>query len=256
MKVLLLSDIHGNVDALQAVLEHAKGWDEVWVLGDLVDYGPEPHIAVDMVRELKPRVVVRGNHDNAVAFGVDCFCDPLIHELSVYTRQTISLRLLSREQIAWLASLPLRARVEVDGYELYVVHGSPVSPLYGYLRPTMPVEELRAQLVLPSARLKPGRRLVEADLLVVGHTHLAFELEVDSTRIVNPGSVGQPRDGVPGASYAILDTEGLRVEHYRVKYDVGRVLRKLEREGVGGPYYEWLRCILLTARTCPKPGGV
>ena len=115
MRVLVISDVHGNADALRAVLEDAGRWDDVWVLGDLVDYGPEPQVVVDMVRELRPGLVVRGNHDNAVAFGVDCLCDPKVHELSVYTRQAISARLLSREQVEWLRGLPTTARKSADG---------------------------------------------------------------------------------------------------------------------------------------------
>ena len=86
MRILVLSDVRGNVDALKAVVKHAGKWDYLWVLGDLVDYGPEPHIVVDMIRELKPDVIVRGNHDHAVAYNVDCRCNTATHELSVYTR--------------------------------------------------------------------------------------------------------------------------------------------------------------------------
>ena len=248
MRVLVLSDIHGNADALRAVLEHARGWDEVWVLGDLVDYGPEPHVVVDTVRELEPRVIVRGNHDNAVAFGVDCFCDPRIHELSVYTRENISLKLLSRDQVEWLRSLPIKQRIQISDHVFYIVHGSPLSPLYGYLRPDMPEEKILEHLSVPSMRLGKRGRLVSADVVVVGHTHIPFRLCVKDLVVVNPGSVGQPRDGVPAASYMILDTETLETRHYRVKYDIGKVLKKLESLGLEERYYEWLKRILLSGK--------
>jgi predicted phosphodiesterase len=246
LRILVLSDVHGNLDALRAVLEHAGRWDAVWVLGDLVDYGPEPHEVVDAVRELSPEVIVRGNHDNAVAFGVDCFCDPRIHKLSVCTREMVSLKLLSREQMEWLRSLPIRRKVSVDGRTYYVVHGSPISPLYGYIRPDMGRDKLLRQLSLPPARLYAGQgRLVDADAVVVGHSHIPFSIHVESVRVLNPGSVGQPRDGDPRASYAILDTKTMRFEVHRVKYDVGKVLRKLEALHIPSWCLQWLREILL-----------
>jgi len=80
LRILVISDIHGNADALRRVLEDSGRWDHLWILGDLVDYGPEPHVVIDVVRELKPDVIVQGNHDHAVANGADCRCDPVVHE--------------------------------------------------------------------------------------------------------------------------------------------------------------------------------
>ncbi|MCC6041942.1 MAG: metallophosphoesterase, partial [Desulfurococcaceae archaeon] len=93
MRVLIISDIHGNYDALKTVLETARGFDYIWFLGDLVDYGPEPHLVVDLVREIKPEVALMGNHDYAVAYNTDCMCAQELHDLSVYTRLNISYKL-------------------------------------------------------------------------------------------------------------------------------------------------------------------
>lgn len=248
MRILVISDVHGNADALRSVLEHAPSWDDVWVLGDLVDYGPEPHTVVDMIRDLSPGLIVRGNHDNAAAFGVDCNCDPKVHELSVYTRQRVTLALLSKEQLEWLRGLPLHVRMSVDGREYYAVHGSPSSPLYGYLYPDMPRERLLEALSRPGVRLSRGSgERVRSDVVIVGHTHVQFRLELDGQTVVNPGSVGQPRDGVPLASYMVIDTEGPAFSHGRAKYDVEVVLRKLSSLGIERRYYEWAARILTSA---------
>jgi len=110
-------------------------------------------------------------------------------------------------------------------------------------------EKLLEQLSPPSMRLAgPRRGIVDADVLLVGHSHIPFRLELNGLTLANPGSVGQPRDGDPRASYAILDTDNGRVEHYRVKYDVGRVLGKLERLGLEDWCFRWLRAVLLQGR--------
>ncbi len=240
----MLSDIHGNADGLKKVLEHAGKWDYVWVLGDLVDYGPEPHIVVDMIRDLEPDAIVRGNHDNAVAFNVDCRCSPKTHDLSVYTRYMISYNLLSKEQVKWLKTLPLTQKVIVDHVRYYLVHGSPLNPLYGYLKPDMSREKLLHYLKKSSFDTKP----VDTDYLIVGHTHLAFMLKADEVTVVNPGSVGQPRDGVAKASYMVIDTDENRIIYHRINYDIDSVLKKLENLGIEEKYFKQLKKILYTAK--------
>jgi len=248
MIVLVLSDIHGNADALRAVVEEVSRWDALWVLGDLVDYGPEPHVVVDLVRELKPDLVLAGNHDNAVAYGVDCMCALELRDLSEYTRREVSYRLLSSEQVAWLRGLPKVAQLTAGSARVYAVHGSPRNPLYGYLRPDLPVEELLLALTPSPAAVRP--RPVEADVVLVGHTHVQVDLRVGSVRVVNPGSVGQPRDGDPRAAYALVDPESWRVEPRRVEYDIWRVVRKLEQLNLDPQYLARLKGILLSGRVC------
>jgi protein phosphatase len=244
--VLVVSDIHGNADALRAVVERVGRWDALWVLGDLVDYGPEPHVVIDLVRELRPDLIVMGNHDNAVAYNVDCMCAPELHDLSEYTRQTISYRLLSPDQIAWLRTLPKVAERTAGSARVYVVHGSPRNPLYGYLRPDLPERELLLALTPSPVAVRP--KPVEAGVVLVGHTHIQVDLRVGGTRVVNPGSVGQPRDGDPRASYAVVDLENSRVEFGRVEYDIWRVVRKLEQLNLDTKYLARLKGILLSGR--------
>ncbi len=97
-----------------------------------MDYGPDPGEVVDIIRGLDPPVIVRGNHDHAAAYGVDCGCGPATHELSVLTRERITLGQLSKNKLVWLGSLPLEASVECGGHIFHVTHGSPLDPLHHY----------------------------------------------------------------------------------------------------------------------------
>lgn len=246
MRIVIVSDVHGNAEALRAVLDSAERWDGVWFLGDFVDYGPEPHIVIDIVRSLRPDVVVMGNHDSAVAFDIDCRCSPEIHELSEYTRKNISLKSLSREQIEWLRMLPKSIEKDVEGRKLYIVHGSPRNPLYGYMKPDLPLSELRLSLT-PSI-VTPRPRIIRIDTVIAGHTHIPMDIAVDGVRVINPGSCGQPRDGDFRASYAIYNTETNTFEIHRVKYNIERVIEKLRELKLEEKYIRWLTMILRTGR--------
>ncbi|MEM0490865.1 MAG: metallophosphoesterase family protein [Ignisphaera sp.] len=246
MRILIVSDIHGNAEALRSVLESVDKWDAVWFLGDFVDYGPEPHIVIDIVKDLKPDAIVMGNHDYAVAFNTDCKCDPVLHNLSEYTRKNISLKLLSREQIEWLKTLPKTIEKVIDGKKHYIVHGSPRNPLYGYIKPGLSINEIKLSLTSSVVAIKP--KPIEVDYVFVGHTHIPMDIKVDSVRIVNPGSCGQPRDGDYRASYAIYDTETNIFEIGRIEYDIERVVKKLEELNLESGYSEYLKAILKTGR--------
>ena len=251
-RVLLLSDIHGNLHALRAVLETVKEWDEVIVLGDLVDYGPHPGEVIDELRGIDAKVV-RGNHDHAVAFGVDCRCGEETHWLSVWFRENVTLNLVSRADRQYLAQLPLKLVVE-DGLGAIALHAAPSNPLYEYLYPWLGDGELCARL---RARLRlSGKEAKSSDcprgVYLVGHTHHQFLRVARGALIVNPGSTGQPRDGDPRASYALLDTETGRVELGRVKYDVDAVLKALEALRIPEPYMVALRYLLVKAEAPPK----
>ncbi|MEM0002409.1 MAG: metallophosphoesterase family protein [Desulfurococcaceae archaeon] len=248
MRVLLISDVHGNADALKAILENSGRWDYLWILGDLVDYGPEPHVVVDLIKSMKPDLVISGNHDYAVAYGVDCKCAQDLHELSVYTRFNISMKLLSREQISWLKTLPHKIELKISGKRVYVVHGSPRSPLYGYLKPNLSYDELIQQLTPQPLGAKP----VEADVVITGHTHIPLNMRIGNIWLLNPGSCGQPRDGDPRASYAVLDIENNLYEQRRIKYDIDKVLLKLRNLNIEQIYFEWLKVILKQGRVFEK----
>ncbi len=241
MRVLIISDIHGNEVALKAVLNDAGKYDYLWVLGDLVDYGPDPHLVIDEVKSLSPDVVIMGNHDNAVANGVDCRCSPKTHELSVYTRKEVSLKLVTDEQITWLKSLPVIKEFRLGRFRFFITHGSPSNPLHGYLLPNLSGDALINYLTPPGMH-----EVVDCDYVVVGHTHIPMNLRAGNSRVINPGSVGQPRDGDPRASYALLNLETGDYVVKRVKYDIKEVISRIDSLGLERRFRDWLVRILLT----------
>ena len=242
MRILVLSDIHGNYDALKAVLEKEE-FDEAIVLGDLVDYGPEPEKVVDSIKSLTINVV-RGNHDHAVAYNTDCRCSPALHELSVYTRFNVSLKKLSKEDISYLRSLPVKKELSINDINVLLVHATESNPLYGYLYPWNGLPEIREAF---KNSIKDKRH----DIILVGHTHYQFSLNMpNGVKIVNPGSVGQPRDGDWRASYAVLVSDGgeITVSLHRVKYPIESVINKIENQGLKEKYVEILKRILLNGK--------
>jgi putative phosphoesterase len=184
MKIVIISDLHSNWDALSALPE--KG-DELWVLGDLVNYGPQPSEVVDYVLS-HASVAVRGNHDHSVGHDTDPRCTPSYARIAEATRQ-ISLRVLSPVQKRLLHDLPTSVTLDRESVRFYLCHARPSDPLYGYC----PAEsdEWREEL-----------EDIKADVLLVGHTHTPFIRNIGNQVVVNPGSLGQPKTGKPDACYA------------------------------------------------------
>lgn len=216
MRVLVVSDVHGNIEALRAVVRAEPDVAHVVCLGDLVDYGPAPDQAVAWVRA-HALATVRGNHDNAVAFDEDCRSAPLFRRLSVETRAK-TVPILAPENLAFLRSLPTRRTVHVDDTRLELLHAAPADPLFQYL-PATRVEEWRK-----------AAAVIDADLILVGHTHLPVIVDLGGKRMVNPGSVGLPRDGDPRACYAVLEDGEPMLR--RVAYDVERTIAALQAWGL------------------------
>jgi putative phosphoesterase len=210
MRILVVSDIHANHEALRRVPDQA---DRVICLGDLVDYGPEPKPCIDWVRE-RANVVVRGNHDHAVATRESCRCSPSVRRLSEATRE-LMWQLLGEEDVAWLANLPLEADVNLGGVRFHIVHATPSDPLYAYLS-AAETDRWQAEL-----------ERIDADVILVGHTHMPAVLRFGKKLVVNPGSVGQPGDGDPRAAFAVIEDGEPRLE--RVEYDVEAAVSALRR---------------------------
>jgi len=228
MRVAVLSDIHGNLPALQAVLQAIGPVDALWQLGDIVGYGPEPDAVVSTLRE-SGAGGVRGNHD-AAALGLidaDAFNDDA---RSAVDWTAARLEPATRD---WLATLPERT---VEG-PFTMAHGSPRDPTWEYVY-SVPV----ARANFPA---------FDTTHCLVGHTHvpLAFRLQdgrietiqpshgstlsLDDRRtIVNPGSVGQPRDGDPRACAMLIDTDTMVVEWRRVPYPVAETQARMRTEGL------------------------
>ena len=217
LRALILSDIHGNLMALERVLEDAGPVDIIINAGDIVGYGPWPNECVDLSRELG-FYSVAGNHDYAsmrgIAVGFNPYAEEAVH---------ITHRLLRGENRECLASLPESLEFALGGCRVAVYHGSPRDPLNEYIYPHT------ADLVLGSF-LQQTR----SDLLVLGHTHIPFIRRLGGRLVVNPGSVGQPRDRNPKASYMILETSGEGLEEVgimRLEYPIESVARKMIQEG-------------------------
>ena len=187
MKLLILSDIHGNLDALHAIRE---SYDELWVLGDIVNYGPPPRETPQAVRATAS-VVVQGNHDHAVGHCDDSRWSARFREVAEARRRFTSSQ-LSGAQKAYLRSLPVKVQVEREGVRFYLTHATPSDPHYGHIAADS--EDWIAET---------GR--IDTDVLLVGHTHVPLIRRIGRKLIVNPGSVGQPRSGDARASYAVWD---------------------------------------------------
>ncbi len=205
----LIADVHGNLPALEAVLDELPKAKTLH-LGDVVGYNPYPKEVIELLQERRIASVM-GNHDNAVLTGDVSWFNPVAARAILWTREH-----LSEEELAYLASLPLEIKNEVCA-----VHGSPRRRLEEYVFPDYPDEALSAFLKLA------GRRI-----LAMGHTHVPFWRRVGDALVVNPGSVGQPRDGDARASFASIDLSTLEVEIVRVEYDISRVAREILRAGL------------------------
>lgn len=231
MKLLVISDVHANWPALQAIREEA---DAVVCLGDLVSYGPFPRECVAWVREHGMHVV-RGNHDTALAYRVDPRAADFKRELAEATLAH-HRRMLSCDEVAWLRELPTEARFRRDNYSFHAFHASPKDHLFSYrLTPDLSDEELKKEV-----------EGVRADFVLLGHTHLPMSRGAWTKVILNPGSVGQPLDGNPRASYAVI--KGGVAEIRGVAYDIEVTVAGIREMGLGEDVTRALIAILLTGK--------
>ena len=230
MRVAVLSDIHSNLTALDAVLAAAGPVDAIWHLGDVVGYGPDPNGVVRRLIEAGA-IGVRGNHDAAAAGGSEIeWFNTDARRAMEWTRTVVTA-----PTVAWLRDLPERRTVE--GCEL--VHGSLREPIWEYVT-SVPVARANLAVLKGPIGLNGHTHIpiafVEQDgrIDVVGPGH-GSELELRGRRaLLNPGSVGQPRDGDPEASYAIFDPGEGRISWHRVAYDIGSVQAAMRSVGLPG----------------------
>lgn len=225
MKILIISDIHANLTALEAVLASAGKIDACWCLGDLVGYGPDPNECIDLVRQLPELVCVEGNHDAATLQQIELAAFNPEARLALHWTQ----QQLTPQNMRFLENLPERVVVDL----VTLVHGSPRQPVWEYLLDTR------------TATLSFS--FFDTPYCFVGHTHLpvlyylseesrlaslimpenSTQLALAPRTILNPGSVGQPRDRDPRAAYVLLDTELYVCEFHRVPYDIAAVQERM-----------------------------
>lgn len=210
MRLGVISDVHGNLPALEAVTTAMPPVDKVLCAGDVVGYNPWPSECLDYIRE-QDILTVQGNHDRAVAVDGGARFNSMAKAGVTYARQQ-----LDADQLAWLDSLPTE-RLLPDG-RIHMVHGHPDDPD----RYTYPAE-------FSASLLAEG-----VELLVVGHTHIQAARAFESGVVLNPGSVGQPRDGEPTAAFAVVKLTGsdVSVDLQRVEYDIDRVIEAVEAAGL------------------------
>jgi predicted phosphodiesterase len=238
MRVLILSDIHANLIALEAVLSAAPSVDALWNLGDTVGYGPRPVACLDRVADDHVQISLLGNHDLAAIGLLD------LSEFNPWARAAAEWTgdQLTAHHRTLIGGLP--ARAIISGVTL--AHGSPRQPIWEY--------------VIDRETAAANFAHFDTDLCFVGHTHVAqvAKLEqsgairlfrfkpgavIDVSRdkwLINPGSVGQPRDGDPRASFAVLDTDRGTVANYRIGYDVARTQRQMAEAALPAPLIERL----------------
>ena len=197
MKIVIISDIHGNLAALKALPE--KNYDALWCIGDLVDYGPNPHDVVRWV-QAQADIAVRGNHDHAAGFSVDPQCSVPYKRLAAETLR-YTLETCMRKDLDFLKSLPIYRETVVGQTRFYLVHATPTDPLFGYCPENS--QSWREQV-----------SCVDADVLVVGHTHTPFVRQEGKTTILNPGSLGQPKTGRSLACYAVWNDGKVYLHEY------------------------------------------
>ncbi len=212
MKILVLADVHANWFALQAIHEP---FDACLFVGDLVEYGVDPIPCIDWVRT-HATCAIRGNHDHSLAQRVPPSVGTGFRKLAGATRQ-MHWDILRPGHLKYLSQLPVTQNLMLDGSRFHLVHATPRDPMDEYLTDDVEAWEKRLENI-------------EADFVCVGHTHIPCHLNIGKCQIVNPGSVGQPRDGDPRASYAVI--ENGRVELRRVEYDVESAVRQIEQSGL------------------------
>jgi len=235
MRYLVLTDIHANLEALDTCLADAasRGYDQTLVLGDLVGYGPDPNAVIERVKALNPVAMIRGNHDK-VACGLeqpDGF-NAVARRAAIWT-----FEVLTPEHRSWLAALP-KGPVIVDD-QIQICHGSPFD------EDAYVFDELDAVRAL---------KMSQRPLCLFGHTHYPVTFALTDGRVdtlggphsldgplallegskylVNPGAVGQPRDGDPRAAYAIADTTARRVDLFRLNYPIETTQAKVTKAGL------------------------
>jgi diadenosine tetraphosphatase ApaH/serine/threonine PP2A family protein phosphatase len=230
MKVAILADIHANFTALEAVLEDVDkrgGTGEIWCLGDTVGYGPDPHQCLDVIHQ-RSAVCVAGNHDWAAVGKIDTTSfNPEAAEAAQWTHGQ-----LHEDEIQFLADLPLK----IEKADFTLVHGSPRDPIRDYL--------------LSVAEAKENSEYFQTPYCLIGHSHLPLIFNCGEIRqlnkiqnnaviklgsdrlIINPGGVGQPRDGDPRAAYAIYDDIAGTIAFQRVKYDIPAVQQRMQEAGL------------------------
>jgi len=207
MRILIVSDLHANLEAVRGL---PVRWDQLWVLGDLVNYGPNPCEVIEFV-QAHAALVISGNHDYSAAWDQDPRCSPrfrrMAEETGRYTRSVIT-----EDQRRFLRGLPQTATRHCAGVRFFACHAVPRDPLFEYRTPESPL-------------WAEDRPPASTDILLVGHTHLPFCRRADGNIVLNPGSTGQPKHGRARACCAVWEDGEFRLES--LEYPVEETVVKI-----------------------------
>ena len=213
--IAAIADVHSNLEALKKVFGKIKNCEMILNAGDIVGYNANPNECVDVIRKSKIKSVL-GNHDHACITGDTVGMNPIAAEAVAWTRKR-----LGDDGMKCLRKLPEKLEIVYKGKSIVVLHGSPADPINDYVFPWT-LERIFEKF------LKDAK----ADILILGHTHVPFVKKLECGIVVNPGSVGQPRDHNRDASYALIDVIRMDAKIFRVDYDIPKVCDEILRAGL------------------------
>lgn len=208
MRILIFSDLHANLEALRALQQVETKPDALLFLGDAVGYGPDPAACVSWLMLNEPSSV-QGDHDAATASGAACASPEEWRSLAEETCAS-ARSILPRTSLEYLSTLPQNRSLEMGGVRFSMTHHIPL----GF-----------DPLTAPDSAWERTIQQHPADIILFGHTHIPFLRRVGKAWVVNPGSLGQPRHGLPSATYAVWDDGNLKIQH--IDYDPGLTIKKL-----------------------------
>lgn len=215
MKIAVFSDVHGNYDAFQNAMSiiHSNQVDAIFFLGDVVGYYYESITIIDQLMKMKNLSMVLGNHDQMFLEMLESKNEPLIQNYKKKYGSSFSefVENANLTQIEFLASIPSTNLVELDGVKFMLVHGGPMDPLHQRVYPDTLFDDFQD---------------IKADVVFLGHTHYRMNRTIGSKTIINPGSVGQPRDSKP-ASFVIYDTQNKEAKFVDVPFDVDKLKEQI-----------------------------
>lgn len=214
MEVAFISDIHANLEALEAVLKRidSLGIKRIYCVGDVVGYGPNPNECLDIIKKRKIPCTI-GNHEFAVI-------NQETSRFNIYATEAIwwTIDYITKDNLEFIRTFSEKIEVTLDGVKILVVHGSPIDPINEYVFPDYPLERIV--------------KVMNEDVLVLAHTHIPFIKRVRDKLIINSGSVGQPRDRDPRGCFILLNTNNLNAKIIRVEYDIKKTAKKIIKAGL------------------------
>lgn len=227
MRIAFISDIHGNLEALNSVLKdiEKQNVDKIYCLGDLVGYGPNPNEVIEKIKTLKIQCIM-GNYDDAVGNErKSCGCAYNPGRETEVGEESINwtIKNTTYENKEFLKKLPKKFYIEVEKIKILLVHGSPLNELLEYVKPN-----------IDTKRLKRLINNVKEDIIINGHTHISMEKNINGKTVYNAGSVGRTKEGVPEAIYLIIEINNGVYSHKfrRVKYNTQKTCEKIISSGL------------------------